>query len=152
MMKHIETSFDLGENKLHPSITGKGYSDFDDNGNEVHFKDNNGFESWTEWDSNGYEIYTKTNIGIEYWIEYFNDYDISITQVNNGITRIIVKSKDAIITLLDDGTIEYESSSNISMMDVIAILGTIEMQRYFNDTLKPYIADRKRKENYDRSN
>jgi YD repeat-containing protein len=44
--------------------------EYDSNGNEIHYKDNDGYEWWCEYDSNGKLIHFKTSDGVEYWHEY----------------------------------------------------------------------------------
>ena len=41
---------------------------FDENGNEIYFKDNDGYEEW--YDSNGNMNHSRCNNGYEYWAEY----------------------------------------------------------------------------------
>ena len=43
---------------------------FDENGNKIYYKENNGYERWNEYDSNGNEIHYKDSRGFEYWKEY----------------------------------------------------------------------------------
>ena len=45
-------------------------SEYDSNGNLIHFKDSDGYEYWKEYDSNGNEIHYKTSNGKEEWYEY----------------------------------------------------------------------------------
>ena len=47
--------------------------EYDNNGNELHYKDNDGYEYWTEYDSNGNEIHSKDADSKEEWYEY--EYD-----------------------------------------------------------------------------
>jgi YD repeat-containing protein len=42
-------------------------STFDSNGNCIHFKTSDGFESWHEYDSNGNLIHYKNSNGFEQW-------------------------------------------------------------------------------------
>ncbi|WP_070042348.1 hypothetical protein [Robinsoniella peoriensis] len=43
---------------------------FDDNGNETHGKDSDGFEFWKEYDQDGKPLHYKTNDDCEMWWEY----------------------------------------------------------------------------------
>ena len=38
---------------------------YDSNGNEIHYKDNRGYEDWSEYDAKGNKIYYKNKIGYE---------------------------------------------------------------------------------------
>jgi YD repeat-containing protein len=71
---------DLGE-KIYKEVTVEGeqlykwveyYSitEYDSNGNEIHYKDSYGYEKWYEYDSNGNEIHYKSSDGCEWWYEY----------------------------------------------------------------------------------
>ena len=42
----------------------------DEKGNEIHYKDSNGYEYWKEYDENHNEIHYKTSDGYERWQEY----------------------------------------------------------------------------------
>ena len=42
-------------------------SEYDNNGNQIHYKGSNGFEYWKKYDSNGQLIYSKNNKGYEKW-------------------------------------------------------------------------------------
>ena len=44
--------------------------EYDSNGNLIHYKKSNGFESWREYDSHGKLIHYKNSDGYEYWYEY----------------------------------------------------------------------------------
>ena len=37
--------------------------------NEIHFKDSDGFESWSEYDSNGKITHSKNSNGDEFWCD-----------------------------------------------------------------------------------
>ncbi len=41
--------------------------DYDDDSNEIHYKDSAGVESWTEYDSNGNKTQYRTSDGFTYW-------------------------------------------------------------------------------------
>ena len=45
-------------------------SEYDNNGNLIHFKDRYGKEEWNEYDSNGNLIHVKDSDGDERWGEY----------------------------------------------------------------------------------
>ena len=45
-------------------------SEYDNNGNLIHFKDSDGYESWKEYDRNGNKIHSKDSDGKEKWYEY----------------------------------------------------------------------------------
>ena len=40
---------------------------YDTNGNEIHYKDNRGYEDWSEYDAKGNLIHLKDNGGYEKW-------------------------------------------------------------------------------------
>ena len=42
----------------------------DDKGNEIHYINSQGVETWNKYDSNGNQIYYKTSKGSESWSEY----------------------------------------------------------------------------------
>ncbi len=44
--------------------------EYDQNGNEIHYKDSNGTERWNEYDQNGKLIHYKDSNGTERWWEY----------------------------------------------------------------------------------
>jgi len=44
--------------------------EYDSNGNEIHYKNSDGFESWSKYDSHGKVIHFKNSDGYEYWYEY----------------------------------------------------------------------------------
>src|SRR3989344_950680 len=44
--------------------------EYDKNGNLIHFKDSNRYESWGEYDKEGNELHFKDSNGYESWIEY----------------------------------------------------------------------------------
>ena len=44
--------------------------EYDENGGRVHYKNAQGFETWSECDSFGNEIHTKSSDGEEVWYEY----------------------------------------------------------------------------------
>ena len=44
--------------------------EYDRNGNEIHFKENDGYEYWCEYDSNGNLIHSQNSHGLEKWYEY----------------------------------------------------------------------------------
>lgn len=44
--------------------------EFDLKGNEIHYRDSNGFEFWKEYDSKGNEIYYRDSNEYESWSEY----------------------------------------------------------------------------------
>ena len=46
------------------------WKEYDSNGNLIHSKDSDGKEEWNEYDSNGNQIHYKDNDGEEYWHEY----------------------------------------------------------------------------------
>ena len=45
-------------------------TEYDKNGNLIHWKDSDGDEEWHEYDKNGNEIYSKNSDGDEEWYEY----------------------------------------------------------------------------------
>ena len=55
--------------KVKTYVDGSVYK-YDENGNKIHYKENNGYEEWYEYNSNGNEIHFKDNGGFEYWKEY----------------------------------------------------------------------------------
>ena len=44
------------------------WKEYDSNGNEIHYKDNDGYEKWCKYDSNGNMIHYKDNEGFEQWL------------------------------------------------------------------------------------
>ena len=46
------------------------WKEYDSNGKLIHSKDSDGDEKWYEYDSNGNQIHYKDNDGEEYWHEY----------------------------------------------------------------------------------
>ena len=42
---------------------------YDENGNLIHWKNNDGYEEWNEYDSNGNRIHYKDSTGTEIWWE-----------------------------------------------------------------------------------
>ena len=42
-------------------------SKYDENGNEIHYKNTDGFEEWYEYDSNGKIIHSWNNRGVKEW-------------------------------------------------------------------------------------
>ena len=44
--------------------------EYDSNGNEIHYKNSNGYEWWSEYDINGKLIHFKNSTGCEEWYEY----------------------------------------------------------------------------------
>ena len=44
--------------------------EYDSKGNEIHYKNSNGYEWWYEYDSNGKVIHFKDSNGDETWREY----------------------------------------------------------------------------------
>lgn len=49
-----------------PNIT----IEVDKNGNQIHYKDSNGFETWKEYDENNRMIHYKSSNGLEVFVEY----------------------------------------------------------------------------------
>lgn len=47
-----------------------GFTEYDINGKEIHYKSSNGYEKWYEYDANGNEIHRKDSDGSEFWYEY----------------------------------------------------------------------------------
>ena len=43
--------------------------EYDSNGNEIHFKNSNGYEWWYDYDSNGKLIHYKNSNGYETWYD-----------------------------------------------------------------------------------
>ena len=44
--------------------------EYDKHGNEIHFKNSDGYERWTEYGEKGKEIHFKNSNGLEWWREY----------------------------------------------------------------------------------
>ena len=44
--------------------------EYDDKGNEIHYKDSKGYEEWNEYDDKGDMIRYKNSNGYEWWNEY----------------------------------------------------------------------------------
>ena len=45
-------------------------TEYDSNGNKIHFKNSRDYENWCEYDSNGNKIHYKNNNSKEEWYEY----------------------------------------------------------------------------------
>lgn len=60
------------------------FTEYDRNGNEIHSKDNNGYEDWYEYDSNGNIIHSKDNKGYEKWYECDSNGNIIHSKDNKG--------------------------------------------------------------------
>ena len=56
--------------KLSKWLTVDSITEYDSKGNEIHFKDSDGFEYWHEYDSKGNQIHSKDSGGREDWYEY----------------------------------------------------------------------------------
>ena len=78
-MKYIKTIdgnytyYHLGKIKKYKHLKTSGFEswrEYDENGNEIHFKDSAGSESWSEYDKNGNKIHYKDSNGYERWSEY----------------------------------------------------------------------------------
>jgi len=44
--------------------------EYDEKGNEIHYKDSDGLEEWYEYDEKGNKTHYKDSNGYEYWCEY----------------------------------------------------------------------------------
>ena len=44
--------------------------EYDEKGNEIHYRNSTGFEWWMEYDEKGNEIHTRNSNGYEWWWEY----------------------------------------------------------------------------------
>ena len=59
-------------------------SEYDQNGNEIHYKNSNGYEEWYEYDQNWNEIHYKDSDGIEYWKDYDDKGRLIYYKTSNG--------------------------------------------------------------------
>ena len=55
----------MDDNSMAEKIVNKPSIKYDENGNVVHYKDSNGYESWREYDTNGNLIHYKDSNGNE---------------------------------------------------------------------------------------
>lgn len=46
------------------------WTEYDENGNDIHFKNTNDYEDWTEYDDNNKMIHYTCNYGLEEWCKY----------------------------------------------------------------------------------
>jgi YD repeat-containing protein len=63
--------------------------EYDSNGNEIYYKDNDGYEWWYEYDSNGKLIHFKTSDGVECWWEYDSDGKCINIKDSSGYKRLL---------------------------------------------------------------
>jgi YD repeat-containing protein len=66
-----EFLYDSNGNMIH-SKNSDGYEswiEYDSDGNVIHYKHSNGYEFWKEYDSNGNMIHFKNSNGNEYWYD-----------------------------------------------------------------------------------
>jgi len=61
------------ENKLKIKKPEYPITEYDKDGNIIHYKDSDGFEYWNKYDKNNNLIYHKDSDGDEYWNEYKNN-------------------------------------------------------------------------------
>jgi YD repeat-containing protein len=47
--------------------------EYDNNGNEIYYRDSSGFEEWNDYDNNGNVIHYRNSFGYEVWREYDNN-------------------------------------------------------------------------------
>ena len=59
-------------------------SEYDNNGNLIHYKNSDGNEEWKEYDSNGNLIHYKNSNGYEYWKEYDSNGNLIHVKDSNG--------------------------------------------------------------------
>lgn len=97
-----EMNFDKNGVLIHSKISGHEYwhnstkdykdseiwSDYDKNGNEIHWKRDDGLEQWNDYDKDNNLIHDKDNEGNEYWYEY--EFDGNIKTIYS-YTRIPMK-------------------------------------------------------------
>ena len=55
--------------KTTSKIINRNLREYDSNGNEIHFKNSNGYEWWYDYDSNGKLIHYKNSNGYETWYD-----------------------------------------------------------------------------------
>ena len=58
--------------------------EYDSNGNEIHYKNSNGYEWWSEFDINGKVIHYKNSTGYEIWREYDSNGNKTHYKYSNG--------------------------------------------------------------------
>ena len=59
-------------------------SEYDNNGNLIHYKNSNGYEYWKEYDSNGNSIHFKNSNSYEKWYEYNSNGNLIHSKDSNG--------------------------------------------------------------------
>ena len=59
-------------------------SEYDNNGNQIHFKDSAGYETWREYDNNGKLIHSKDSDGYEACREYDSNGKLIHSKNSNG--------------------------------------------------------------------
>lgn len=62
-------------------------SEYDNNGNLIHYKNSNGYEYWKEYDSNGNLIHSKYSDGYEEWNEYDSNGNLIHSQNSHGLEK-----------------------------------------------------------------
>ena len=107
------TEYDEKGNEIHYKDS-DGYEvwyEYDKNGNLIHMKDSDGYEAWCEYDKNGNEIYWKNSDGYEAWYEY----DDSGNQIHR-------KDSDGY-----ESWYEYDEKGNLSTMkrEIISTVRTL---------------------------
>lgn len=74
-------------------------TEYDINGNIIHYKNSDGYEWWKEYDTNGNEIHYKDSDGDEWWSEY--DANGNVTHFKNSHGKEWWKIKEGKLTLKD---------------------------------------------------
>ena len=58
--------------------------DYDSKGNKIHYKNSNGYESWSDYDSKGNRIHVKRSDGAELWYDYDSKGNMIQRKDSNG--------------------------------------------------------------------
>lgn len=78
----------------------------DANGNEIHFKDSNGFEYWKTYDDNGNMIHFKNSKGYESWTKYDENRNPIHFKDSDGVERWYEYNADGRLIKLTKKTVE----------------------------------------------
>lgn len=79
----------------------KVWTEYDDNDNVIHYKNNEGFEFWKEFEGdNPFEVHYKDIKGEEYWVEYNDKWEV--TSYKDALGRNIKTKYDKKGRLLVD--------------------------------------------------
>lgn len=72
--------------------------EYNKNNKITHYRDAKGFESWSEYDKNNNEIHYKTERGYERWCEYDENNNLkAIKTLKDGITSVSADKEGKVI-------------------------------------------------------